>query len=324
MSFDSRKNIQRTADAQSFTAQIVEGTSTVRAEISYKPTYKIGVPSITAANMDALMVALQKQDPTVRFYKTGSDAGTLSAKDAAVLEAMRTDPKVTDVQYRSAARNFGVKPQVRNLQTATANTSLPKSAPTLVESVTAWSNFEREHGELFTGVFAAQNLKVIEQWFADEPGAQWNAANLATCYRELKAFGCFRDARTLSRDMSGSMQIVRQYDRAAIVAARRQQVVQAANAAPAGLSEVDAEAWNAVRAKYPQLPVNSAEFKKCCSDTILLWAREYVLESQPELAAANKRGELSVAIDKVIMQWTRNPNLGQGQKTIKDTRIWLG
>ncbi len=105
---------------------------------------------------------------------------------------------------------------------------------------------------------------------------------------------------------------------------RRQQVVDVANQPPAGLSDVDREAWNAVRAKYPQLPVNSAGFKKCCRDTILLWARDYVLEQQPELAATNKRGELNRAIDVVIMQWTRNPNLGQGNKTIKDTRIWLG
>jgi hypothetical protein len=280
--------------------------------------------------MDALMDALHKQDATVRFYKTGSDTGTLPAKDAAVLEAMRTDPKVTDVQYRSACRNFTVKPQVRNLQTATANTSVPKSAPTLVESVTAWSRFETEHAELFVGVFAAQNLKVIENWFADEPGAQWTAANLARCYAELKAAGTFRDARTLSRDLNGSLQIAQPYSRERILAMRRQQVVDVATAPPSNLSEVDREAWNAARAKYPQLPVNSAGFKKCCSDTVLLWARTEVLEAHPELAAANKRSELRAAVDKQLMIWAKqgNPNSQIGAlgntPMPKATRIWLG
>jgi hypothetical protein len=41
MSFDSRKSIQRTADAESFTAKIVEGTNAVRADISYKPKFKM-------------------------------------------------------------------------------------------------------------------------------------------------------------------------------------------------------------------------------------------------------------------------------------------
>jgi hypothetical protein len=324
MSFDNRKSIQRTADAESFVAKITESANTVRADISYKPTYKIGVPSITARDMDALMGALQKQDPTVRFYKTGSDAGTLSAKDAAALEAMRTDPRVTDVHYRSAARNFGVKPQVRNLQAATANTFAPQSAPTLSDSVVAWGKFETEHNELFASVFAAANLKAIEQWFSDEPGAQWNAANLATCYAELKALNVFRTANVLTRGMHGDLQVVQPYSRERIIALRNKQVTAQRNAAPAGMSEADTAAWNFVVQNHPGVPVGSPRFRELCSQQVLAWAKESVLESQPELAASDKRGQLSVAINKVIALWTRNPNLNQGNKTVKDNRIWLG
>jgi hypothetical protein len=316
--FDNRKNIQRTADAESFSARITEGTNTVRADISYKPKFKIGPPSVTARDMDALMDVLHQQDATVRFYKTGSDAGTLSAKDAAALEAMRTDPKVTDVQHRSAARNFGVKPQVRNLQATTANTSLPKSAPSLVESVTAWTNFEREHNELFAGVFAAANLKAIEQWFSDEPGAQWNAANLATCYRELKALNVFRTANVLTRGMNGDLQIVHPYSRERILALRNQQATAQRTAAPAGMSEADTAAWNTVVQNHPGVPVGSPRFRQLCSQQVLAWAKESVLETDPSLAASDKRGELRAAIDKQLFAWARpkKQNLSQ--------RIWLG
>lgn len=322
--FDNRKNISYSADAPSFSAVITPGVNVWSATLTYKAGWKAGPPSITTRDMDALMLALQAQDAGVKFYKTGSNAGTLSTKDAAALEAMRTDPKVTDVQYRSACRNFGVKPQVRNLQTVTANTSAPKSAPSLVESVTAWSRFETAHAELFTGIFAQQNLKAIENWFADEPGAQWTAANLATCYAELKAAGNFRDAQTLSQDLNGSLQIAQLYSRERILAARRQQVVDVATAPPAHLSEADHQAWAAVRQSHPGVPVNSPAFKRLCASQVLAWAKENVLENQPELAASNKRGELSVAINKVLVAWSSNPNLGQGQKTIKDARIWLG
>jgi hypothetical protein len=325
MGFDSRKNVKRTADAESFTARITENANTVRADIQYKPTYKVGAPSITTRDMDSLMAALAKQDSTVKFYARAEGAGTLSAKDAAMLENLRQDPHTADTVYRTACASFGQKPQPRNINTgpvaSTAN--LPQGVPALRASAEAWSAFETAHGELFRPPYGLLNLRAIEQYFADEK-VQWTADNLATCYKELKAANVFRDARTLTRGMHGALTIVEPYSHDRIVALRQKQVVQAANAAPSNLSEVDASAWNAVHAKYPQLSVNSAGFKKCCSDTILLWAREYVLEQQPKLAAANKRGELSVAIDKVITQWTRNPNLGQGQKTIKDTRIWLG
>jgi hypothetical protein len=321
MGFDSRKNIQRTADAESFTARITEGTSTVRADITYKKSYKIGPPSITTSTMDQLMDALAKQDRTVKFYKTGSDAGTLNAKDATALENLRTDLSVSDVRYRSACRAFGQKPQPRPTQATTL--AAQTAVPSLMSSAAALADFEREHGELFQPPYGHMNLHAIEAWFVDE-GAQWTAANLAKCYAELKSFGCFRDARTLSRDMNGSMRIVRNYDRAAIVVARRQQVLAQQNAAPSNLSEVDAFAWNYVVQNHPGVPVGSQAFKQLCSQQVLAWAKDYAIEADPSLAAADKRGQLSVAINKVLVAWSRNPNLGQGQKTIKDTRVWLG
>jgi hypothetical protein len=322
--FDNRKTLSYRADAPSFTAKIAPGTAVQTAIIAYKAGFKIGPPSVTASTMDQLMAALLRLDAGVKFYKTGAEAGTLSAKDAATLENLRTDSRTSDSVYRTACASYGVKPQVRNIQSVTANTSAPQAAPTLSDSVVAWGKFEREHAELFTGVFAQQNLKTIENWFADEPGAQWTAANLATCYAELKAAGNFRDARTLSRDLNGSLQIAQPYSRERILAMRRQQAVDVATAPPAHLSEADQQAWAAVRQSHPGVPVNSPAFKQLCASQVLAWAKESVLENQPELAASNKRGELSVAINKVLVAWSRNPNLGQGQKTIKDTRIWLG
>ena len=142
----------------------------------------------------------------------------------------------------------------------------------------------------------------------------------------LKAANCFRDARTLSRDLNGSLQVVQPYSHARIVASRRQQSVDAATAAPSNLSEVDREAWAAVRQSHPQIPVGSPAFKKLCANVVLQWAKDEVLEENPALASENKRSELRAAIDRVLLEWCRqkNPNLGQGQKTIKDTRVWLG
>jgi|HubBroStandDraft_6_1064221.scaffolds.fasta_scaffold00205_27 hypothetical protein len=323
MGFGNIKSVSYNADAPSFSAAITPGVNIWSATLTYKAGWKAGPPSITARDMDALMAALTKQDSGVKFYKTDADAGTLAAKDVATLEAMRTDTDhVSDLQYRSACRNFGQQPQPRPTRAAN-KTNATQSVTPFLESATAWQEFEREHGELWSKPFGDMNCKIILQYLADE-NMQVTKANLAQAHRELKAANCFRSPNTLSRDINGSLTIVQPYSHARILALRQKQAAAAANAAPAGLSEVDREAWEAVHGKYPQLSVHSAEFKQCCSNTILLWAREYVLEQQPELAAANKKGELRKAVDTVVTQWTRNPNLGQGQKTIKDTRIWLG
>jgi len=325
MGFSNQKDLKMSADAPSFSAVITPGVNVWSATLTYKAGWKAGPPSITARDMDSLLAALTKQDKGCKFYRTGADAGTLSAKDAAMLAALRLDPHTADSVYRTACKSFGQKPQPRNIKTATvaSTANLPQGVPALRASAEAWSAFETAHGELFRPPYGLLNLRAIEQYFADEK-LQWTADTLATCYEELKAANCFRDARTLTRGMHGDLQVVQPYSHERIVALRQKQAAAVATAAPSNLSEVDAAAWDAVHAKYPQLPVHSVEFRQCCSNTILLWATEYVKEQQPELAVANKRGELRKAVDNVIMQWTRNPNLEQGQKTIKDTRIWLG
>jgi hypothetical protein len=323
MGFDSRKNVTRTADAESFTATIHAGTTTVRADIAYKKTFKQGPPSITARDMDSLMSALAKQDRTVKFYLTDATAGVLSAKDAATLENLRQDPHTSDSVYRTACASFGTKPQPRNIATTTvaSTANLPQGVPSLRASAEAWSAFETAHGELFQPPYGLMNLRTIEQYFADEK-VQWTTDTLATCYKELNAANCFRDARTLTRGMHGDLQVVQPYSHERIVALRQKQAAAVATAAPAGLSEVDREAWDAVHAKYPKLPVHSVEFKQRCSNTILLWATEYVKEQQPELAVANKRGELRKAVDAVVMQWSRQTN-PRANKNFSQ-RIWLG
>jgi hypothetical protein len=324
--FNNSKSISYVADAPSFSAVITPGTAVQTASLTYKAGWKAGPPSVTTTTMDQLMAALLRLDAACKFYKRDANAGTLSAKDAAVLEQLRKDPHTSDIQYRMMCKSFGVKPQPRNVTTNTvaSTANLPQGAPSLRASAEAWAAFETAHGELFQPPYGLLNLRAIEQYFADEK-VQWTADTLATCYKELKAANCFRDARTLTRGMHGDLQVVQPYSHERILAARRRQVVTQQNAAPSNLSEVDREAWNAVRAKYPQLPINSAGFKKCCSDTVLLWATDYAKEQQAELAATNKRGELRKAVDAVLVQWARQSNSNIGQPNSKaTTKIWLG
>jgi hypothetical protein len=326
MGFNNSKSISYAADAPSFSAVILPGVNVWTATLTYKAGWKAGPPSVTARDQDALLAALIKQDNGCKFYKRDSTAGVLSAKDTAVLEKLRNDPFTSDVQYRMMCKSFGQKPQPRNVTAnAVASTAnLPQGAPALRSSVEAWSAFETAHGELFQPPYGLLNLRAIEQWFADEK-VQWATETLAQCYAELKAANVFRDACTLTRGMSGALAIVQPYSHDRIVALRQKQVVQTANAAPAHLSDVDRDVWNAVRAKYPQLPVNSAGFKKCCADTLILWATDFVKEQQPQLAAANRQGELRKAVDTTLMQWARQSNSNIGQPNSKaTTKIWLG
>ena len=105
--FDNRKNVSRTADAPSFSAVINEGNNVCTASITYKKGFKVGVPGVTARDMDTLMRELTKLDSAVRFYKRGANEGTLSAKDAAMLAQLRDDKNTSDAVYRTACRSFG-------------------------------------------------------------------------------------------------------------------------------------------------------------------------------------------------------------------------
>ena len=339
--FDNRKNVSRTADAPSFSAVINEGNNVCTASITYKKGFKVGVTGVTARDMDTLMRELTKLDSAVRFYKRGRNEGTLSAKDAAMLAQLRDDKNTSDAVYRTACASFGQKPEPRNITVApvASTANLPQGVPSLRASAEAWTAFEQEHNDLFGGsvgtVFGVQNVHVIEKWFADEK-VQWTADSLAQCYRELKALQCFRTANTLTRGMHGDLQVVQPYSRERILQLRNQQVADVASQPPAGLSDVDRECWEAVHRAYPNLAVNSAGFKQCMRDTLQKWCREHVAEEHPDWfttnakgqleSIASKRAEVQAAADRVLVQWVRagNPNLGQGNKTIKDTRIWLG
>jgi hypothetical protein len=245
----------------------------------------------------------------------------LSVTDAKVLEALRVDvARTSDVAYRNACAKFGVQPQPRPTQAVTpASQSL---VPFHVQG-TAYGAFMQAHGELFTSIFAEQNASVIAQWMQDE-NRQIDATSLDQCYRELKAANCFRTAATLTRGMNGAPQIFQPYSHARIVALRNQQAVEVATAPPDYLSDVEKDCWNAVRQAYPQLPVGSPAFQDCCKRTLLKWCQEFVLENQPELAAANKKGELSVAVTKVLNSWAKisHPNRKVDDKG--KTLIWLG
>jgi hypothetical protein len=319
MRFDNQKSISYAADAPSFSAVILPGVNVWTATLTYKAGWKAGPPSVTTRDQDALLAALIKQDAGCKFYKRNADAGTLSAKDAAMLAQLRDDPHTSDVAYRSACKSFGAKPEPRTVNTAVvaSTANLPQGAPSLRASAESWAAFETAHGELFQPPYGLLNLRVIEQYFADEK-IQWTADTLATCYRELKAANCFRDARTLTRGMHGDLQVVKPYSHERILALRQKQVVQTANAAPAELSEADTAAWNTTVQNYPKVPVGSPQFRELCSRQVLDWAKENVLSADASLAASNKRGELRAAIDKQLLAWARPKKQSLSQ------RIWLG
>lgn len=246
----------------------------------------------------------------------------LSAADQRTLEAMRVDLTVSAQAYRNACAKFGVQPQPRPTQAATPTSQT--LVPFHIQGE-AYGAFMQAHGELFTGFFAEGNAAIIAQWMQDN-NRQCDTPSLDQCYRECKAAGFFRTATTLTRDLNGSLQIVQPYSHERIVAARRQQTTDAVNAPPDYLSDVEKDAWRAVRQKYPTLSVPSAGFQTCVRDTILKWSREFVLEQQPELGAANKKGELSVAITKVLNNWAKlsNPNINKRVDEKGNERIWLG
>ena len=123
--------------------------------------------------------------------------------------------------------------------------------------------------------------------------------------------------------MGNDFRVVRPYNHAEVVASRQQQVADATNQPPAGLSDVDLECWRAVHQAYAHLDVNSPAFKKCCRATLEKWATDFAKEQNPSLAAANKKGELRAAADKVLAAWVRqgNSKLKLGGKG--SVKLWL-
>lgn len=256
------------------------------------------------------------------------DGRELSFTDAKMLEDMRVTSAVSDIAYRNACVKMGVPPRPRPTKAVTPTTQT--IVPFHVQGE-AYGAFMQAHGELFgpqgTGIFAEQNAAVIANWMRDN-SRQCDAASLDQCFSECSRLGYFRDARVLTRGMGNDFRVVRLYNHAEVVASRRQQVADATNQPPAGLSDVDLECWRAVHQAYPQLPVNSAGFKQCMRDTLQKWSREFALEQNPKLATTDAKGRLiyagewQAAADRVLAQWVRqgNPNLKLGGK---GSRVWL-
>jgi hypothetical protein len=242
----------------------------------------------------------------------------LSSSDAELLEKLRVDvTRTTDIAYRNFCAKMGVPPRQRPTQTA-VTTSQPQIHANVLEQTDAWRTFASQHGEITAPPFGDGNMNLILQYLADEGNLPSTPATLEQAYRELRAANCFRTAATLTRGIHGALTVVQPYSHERIVAMRNQQAVDVATAPPAYLSDVERDCWNAVRAKYPQLPVNSAGFRQCCKDTLVKWSTEYCLEQDPSLGAAGRKGELSVAVTKVINSWSRVKKQSLSQ------RIWLG
>jgi hypothetical protein len=243
----------------------------------------------------------------------------LSFSDAELLEKLRMDvTRTTDLAYRNFCAKLGVPPRPRPTQAQpTASTVQPAN---VVQQTAAWQAFATAHGELLVPPFGDGNMNLILQYLADEGNLPSTPATLEQAYRELKAANCFRTASTLTRGMNGDLQIVKPYSHERIVAMRNKQVVETANAAPDYLSDVEKDCWQAVRQAYPKLPVRSSGFQDCCKRTLVKWATDFALEADASLAAANKKGELSVAVTNVINQWSRIKKPAQSLSS----RIWLG
>ena len=281
------------------------------------------------AYLSACQMYKQKPKPRNAPAEVRTQEGReLSFADAKMLEDMRVTPSVSDTAYRNACVKMGVPPRPRPTKAVTPTTQT--IVPFHVQGE-AYGAFMQAHGELFgpqgTGIFAEQNAAVIANWMRDN-SRQCDAASLDQCFSECSRLGYFRDARVLTRGMGNDFRVVRPYNHAEIVASRRQQVADATNQPPAGLSDVDLECWRAVHAAYPQLNVNSSAFKQCMRDTLQKWSREFALEQNPSFNATDSKGRLihagewQAAADRVLAQWVRqgNPNLKLGGK---GSRVWL-
>jgi hypothetical protein len=288
--FDNRKNITRTADAESFIATITEGTYACSATIQYKKGFKQGAPSITARTMDGLMAALAKQDDTVKFYKSTINA-SLSAKDEAALETMRTNPATSDKSYRSACHSFGQPPKAR------PDFNAPQVAPVVVVGLPqqglAMLRFSEQHPELMENGHEDYNFGKIHEWHEAEQ-RQVTAESLQQCYAEIYSHGMFRDRTSGMRGGN----IVRPFDMGLIRSDRAKNTP----AAPRAINQTQA-----------------ASLRVASKADVIRAARQQVLASRPDLNPGYGRDsdELRKLIDAVIVANARaeKPSLGAKAST---------
>ena len=117
--------------------------------------------------------------------------------------------------------------------------------------------------------------------------------------------------------MHGDLQVVQPYSRTEFCNCVDQQVADVADQPPAGLSDVDRDCWQAVHQAYPTAR-DSAVVQQVLRRTLQKWSREFVLEQDPSLGPRTNEvsyepyGPRHHGVGRA-----RNPNLGQGNKTIR-------
>jgi hypothetical protein len=260
---------------------------------------------------------LRKLDPSVKFLDrkiTTEAQGTQRAsQDDTLLEAMRVDPAIKDVAYFNACRKLGQNHVPRPDFTGTKSAQQITPLYQVIAQFEAW---KKTHPELLYGVFGDYNFQLISDWMENE-NREFTTQSLEQAYAELNAAHCFKSFDT---GRPGG-RIVQEYDHAALVAARKNRA--AVIEPPANLSPVDRQAWERIHAINPHLDVRSEKFRATCQQQIWAWARTNALK---EGFTAENEGEMRKRCEEIILGWARksNPNLGAGNKSAVDSRVWLG
>jgi len=290
---------QRVADGQFFSAVLTNTGRTNRADLTWKEPYK-GAAQIVAFSSDQLDAALRKLDPAIKFLvkHAGEDSASLSQEDT-ILENMRLDPLVTDVQYQSACARFKRAPKPRKM--------------VFTQQALDFDAFRKAHPSLAYGGFAEQNESLILQ-LLDDDNLDVNPANLERAFQELSAACCLRSFDT---GQPGG-RIVQKYDHDNIVA-MRQQARMAAVRPPENLSPVDLQAWNLIHAQFPTLDTRSQAFAKRLSSQIVEWAKINAVKE----GFVEGTGEMRQRIDQIIADWGRQGKATLGVRDNNERRVWL-
>jgi hypothetical protein len=313
--FDQQK--VKAADANTFSAQISSTGNTIKAHVTFKDGRAQKEMVYTFLTESQMQDNLKRLDPSVKFLNANvtadAQATERTSQDDSLLENMRTDPAVKDVAYFTACRTLKQQPKPRPDFTGTKSAQKITGLPSQMEQL---RQFGQAHPELNYGVFGDFNYGLIAQWMANE-NREYTTPNLEQAYLELNAAHCFKSFDT---GRPGG-RIVQTYDHAALVVARKSRA--AVIAPPAGLTRVDLQAWNRIHQLNPHLDVRSDKFRSLCQQQVYSWAKINAIKEG--LTEANA-GELSKRCDEIILGWARqsNINLGTGNKSAVDRRIWLG
>jgi hypothetical protein len=260
-----------------------------RASVTWKQGFA-GSESLTAFNETAMRSALLKLDSSLRFLdQRPSVASAVADKDAAILEAMRTDPKVDDRAYRMACHSLRLPIQLR------PNFSEQRVAPVVIlgleEQGSAMLHFLQQHPELAESGHENYNVGLITQWHKAEQ-VQVTATTLAQAFAEIHGHSMFR-MRTAG--LRGG-ELVRPFDMGLI----RSDRTKNGPVAPRAITKTQ------------------ASLQKIASKTdVLAAARAQVLVQRPDLAkdvqigGRGESAEMRKLVDAVLRQWAKesNPNM---------------